>query len=97
MNAQTRLSKAQRQLGALVYSLEKNGEKNDLLVKKYVDAISAIEEEIETLKKQESQGQTTYTYTYTAPAQEPGKKTCPQCGAEVDEDALFCSCCGAQL
>lgn len=97
MNAQTRLSKAQRQLGALVYSLEKNGEKNDLLVKKYVDAISAIEEEIETLKKQESQGQTTYTYTYTAPAQEPGKKTCPQCGAEVDEDALFCSGCGAQL
>ena len=68
-----------------------------MLVKKYVDAISAIEEEIETLKKQESQGQTTYTYTYTAPAQEPGKKTCPQCGAEVDEDALFCSCCGAQL
>lgn len=96
MNAQTRLSKAQRQLGALVYSLEKNGEKNDLLVKKYVDAISAIEEEIETLKKQESQGQSTYTYTY-APAQEPGKKTCPQCGAEVDEDALFCSGCGAQL
>ena len=97
MNAQTRLSKAQRQLGALVYSLEKNGEKNELLVKKYVDAISTIEEEIETLKKQESQGQTSYTYTYTAPAQEPGKKTCPQCGAEVDEDALFCSCCGAQL
>lgn len=95
MNAQTRLSKAQRQLGALVYSLEKNGEKNDLLVKKYVDAISAIEEEIESLKKQESQ--TSYTYTYTAPAQEPGKKTCPQCGAEVDEDALFCSGCGAQL
>lgn len=95
MNAQTRLSKAQRQLGALVYSLEKNGEKNELLVKKYVDAISAIEEEIETLKKQESQGQT--SYTYTAPAEEPGKKTCPQCGAEVDEDALFCSCCGAQL
>lgn len=97
MNAQTRLSKAQRQLGALVYSLEKNGEKNELLVKKYVDAISTIDEEIETLKKQESQGQTSYTYTYTAPAQEPGKKTCPQCGAEVDEDALFCSCCGAQL
>ena len=60
-------------------------------------AISTIEEEIETLKKQESQGQTSYTYTYTAPAQEPGKKTCPQCGVEVDEDALFCSCCGAQL
>lgn len=97
MNAQTRLSKAQRQLGALVYSLEKNGEKNELLVKKYVDAISAIEEEIETLKKQDGQEKTAYTYTYTEPAQEPGKKTCPQCGAEVEEDALFCSGCGAQL
>ena len=24
-------------------------------------------------------------------------KTCPQCGCEVEEDALFCSGCGAQL
>ena len=69
MNAQTRLSKAQRQLGALVYSLEKNGEKNELLVKKYVDAISTIEEEIETLKKQESQIQTQRLHQREAPGQ----------------------------
>lgn len=25
------------------------------------------------------------------------KKTCPQCGAPVSEDALFCNKCGAQL
>ena len=24
-------------------------------------------------------------------------KTCPQCGAPVSEDALFCNKCGAQL
>lgn len=101
MNAQTRLTKAQRQLGALVYSLAKNGEENDLLVKKYVEAIGRIEEEIEELKKDpENQPPVsggTYTYTYTAPEAEPGKKKCPQCGSDVDEDALFCNSCGAQL
>ena len=30
------------------------------------------------------------------PAAEP-RKTCPQCGAPVSEDALFCNKCGAQL
>ena len=95
MNAQTRLSKAQRQLGALVYSLEKNGEKNDLLVAKYVQAISSIEEEIELLKKQENRSGDFHTEAEFV--QEPGTKTCPQCGAEVEEDALFCSGCGAQL
>ena len=25
------------------------------------------------------------------------KKTCPQCGAPVSDDALFCNKCGAQL
>ena len=31
------------------------------------------------------------------PAQKAEKKTCPQCGAPVSEDALFCNKCGAQL
>src|SRR5699024_5128646 len=30
-------------------------------------------------------------------AGEPGRKFCPQCGAEVAPDALFCTKCGAQL
>ena len=30
------------------------------------------------------------------PAQ-PARKTCPQCGAPVSDDALFCNKCGAQL
>ena len=51
LNQQARLSKAQRQLGALVYSLHKAGEENPALVEKYivmdklgVDAEKAIEE-----------------------------------------------------
>ena len=27
----------------------------------------------------------------------PGPRCCPQCGAQVAEDALFCNKCGAQL
>ena len=30
-------------------------------------------------------------------APEAEKKTCPQCGAPVSQDALFCNKCGAQL
>lgn len=106
LNAQTRLHKTQRQLGALVYSLAKNGEENDLLVKKYVEAISRIEEEIEELKKREAEQTATESansplvYTYTMEQEEPAaetEKVCPQCGALVEEDTLFCNHCGTQL
>ena len=43
VNAQTRLSKAQRQLGALVYSLHKSGEDNQPLVDKYAEIEASIE------------------------------------------------------
>ncbi len=50
LNQQARLSKAQRQLGALVYSLHKAGEENQPLVDKYIEAISGIEKNIEEIK-----------------------------------------------
>jgi hypothetical protein len=53
INLNKDLEKAQRQLGALVYALAKTGEKNDMLVKQYVDDITAIENKIEELKKSE--------------------------------------------
>ena len=43
LNQQARLSKAQRQLGALVYSLHKAGEENPALVEKYIDAVAEVE------------------------------------------------------
>ena len=43
VSEQAKLAKAQRQLGALVYSLAKNGEENQPLVEKYIQAISDIE------------------------------------------------------
>lgn len=50
LNQQARLSKAQRQLGALVYSLHKAGEENQPLVNKYIEAIAEVEKTIEELK-----------------------------------------------
>ena len=50
LNQQARLSKAQRQLGALVYSLHKAGEENKPLVDKYIEAIAGIENNIEEIK-----------------------------------------------
>ena len=40
---ENQLSKAQRQLGALVYSLKKSGEENDDLINHYVEVIAAVE------------------------------------------------------
>ncbi len=50
LNQQARLSKAQRQLGALVYSLHKAGEENQPLVDKYIAAVAEVEKTIEDIK-----------------------------------------------
>ena len=46
VNAQGKLYKAQRQLGALVYSLAKGNEENQPLVDKYIEMIANIEQEL---------------------------------------------------
>ena len=37
---ENKLSRAQRQLGALVYALHKNGEENTALVERYIETVS---------------------------------------------------------
>ncbi len=95
LNDQTKLAKAQRELGALVYSLAKSGESNQPLTDKYIDAISALEQEIEQAKM--ALGPAAVDIPLAPPAENPTARICPQCGAEVPEDALFCNKCGAQL
>ena len=114
VSEQTKLARAQRQLGALVYSLAKGNEENQPLVDKYIEMISSIEANLNALK--ESLGPAAEGITHDLdeePADGSGitveltvekdkmpdadKKTCPQCGAPVSEDALFCNKCGAQL
>ncbi len=99
--AQSKLSKAQRQLGELVYEMARNGEENRLLVQKYVDAIGEIQQEISDIQEGKPAAQAAQEPAQAA-AQEPEEQTeapraCAQCGAEVPEGAVFCSRCGAQL
>ena len=51
VSEQGKLLKAQRQLGALVYSLAKGNEENQPLVDKYIDMIDSIEQEIARLEE----------------------------------------------
>ena len=103
LNQQARLSKAQRQLGALVYSLHKAGAE----VEKAIEEIKANMTDDERAEV-EAQEAAENTEPEAAPAEdekieeEPIQlrgetKTCPVCKAEVDGDALFCNHCGAQL
>ena len=107
VNEQTKLAKAQRQLGALVYSLAKGNEENQPLVDKYIEMIDAIEKDLADLRASldtpaaeaaaEPEAPAAAESTTIEPEQKAEKKTCPQCGAPVSEDALFCNKCGAQL
>jgi ribosomal protein L40E len=95
LDRQAKMMKAQRQLGALVYSLAKGNEENQPLVDKYIDAIGAIEQEIEQLKASLTPAEA--AEVAEVEAEQSGENTCPQCGAKVEADALFCNKCGAQL
>lgn len=83
VSLENQLAKAQRQLGALVYSLKKSGETNDDLVNHYMDVIADVES-----KLNEKEAQTAEKYCVSI---------CPSCGAQVSDDAGFCSHCGAKL
>ena len=50
VSLENQLAKAQRQLGALVYSLHKADEENQPLVDKYIENIAEIEKAIEEIK-----------------------------------------------
>ena len=110
VNEQGKLLKAQRQLGALVYSLAKGKEENQPLVDKYIEMIDSIEQEIARLKATLTPAEAAevqYVEPDVDPVAEqetapeapaaPEHKSCPQCGAPVSDDALFCNKCGAQL
>ena len=115
VNAQSKLYKAQRQLGVLVFCLFKGFVLNQLLVDKYIEIIANIEQELSDLKASlepdtvieppfedtEEAAADVTADTAAEPAEEKPEdneaKTCPQRGAPVSDDALFCNKCGAQL
>ena len=93
---QNRLAKAQRQLGALVYSLHKAEEENQPLVDKYIENIAEIEKAIEEIKARMTPDEE-QALADAADRPRGETKECPVCHADVDADALFCNHCGAQL
>lgn len=87
MSLRNDLSKAQRQLGVLVYTLHKTGEQNDELMKQYIDDIAKIEAELEE-------------YTKVQPKETVDAeviKFCQNCGKNVGIDDAFCKNCGAAV
>lgn len=85
--AERHLAKTQRQLGALVYSLYKNGQTNDQLVKKYLQAVEQAEGQLEKITTEQAEKSRDVRM----------EKICMRCGAEVSKDATFCSCCGQKF
>ena len=81
LNQQARLSKAQRQLGALVYSLHKAGEENPALVEKYIDAVAEVEKAIEEIKANMTDDERA-----EVEAQEAAENTAPEEEAAPAED-----------
>lgn len=101
MNQQARLSKAQRQLGALVYSLHKAGEENQPLVEKYIEAVADVEKSIEEIKANMSPEE----YMETE-AEEPVEETAAEAEdeEEIEEEPVqlrgetkICPVCKAEV
>ena len=74
-----------------MYSLRRTGEENEAFIEGLCEDIAAIEAKIAALRAggaQQPQAQ---------PAAASSVKCCPQCGAEVEKEAMFCPGCGCQL
>ncbi len=80
---ESELSKAQKQLGALVYSLYKTEQEDSELTKQYIDTIDDINEKIERAKAL-SEPVTKYT------------RHCGDCGHQLTSNDMFCSKCGVR-
>lgn len=89
LSLENKLAKAQRQLGALVYSLSRSGQQNPALVQKYIDEIAQLESQLEQASRTAKQDEFV-TVTTASPV-------CPQCGHVVSPEDVFCCGCGARL
>lgn len=100
MNQQARLSRAQRQLGALVYSLHKAGEENQPLVDKYIEAVAEVEKAIEEIKANMSPEE----YMAAEAEAEPEEDTAAEEEEEIEEEPVqlrgetkICPVCKAEV
>ena len=83
------LSKAQRQLGAYYYNQVKMGVDHESAV---AECIAKIDSILDRLNEMEDDGDA----AAETPETECCEGVCPECGAPMAENALFCSQCGAK-
>ena len=108
LSNQAKISKAQRQLGALVYSLAKGNEENQPLVDRYIDMIDAIEQENRQLKAKLTPAEATevehvadpeadFADVMADPVQEEAAPAEPEAAPEAEDARKFCPQCGAEV
>ena len=109
VSEQAKLAKAQRQLGALVNEenqplVDKYIEMIDSIEQELASLKEAlgpaaveITRDLEEEPAAADAAPTEEPAAETPAAAEDAPKACPQCGAPVSDDALFCNKCGAQL
>ena len=94
LSLENELSKAQKQLGALVYELHKSGETNEELVKQYIDEIAKIEKQLEEVRNENGEENVVIDIE---PEDIKEVKYCRNCGTDVDSDDAFCKNCGTAV
>lgn len=102
LNQQARLSKAQRQLGALVYNLHKSGEENQELIDRYIAAIDEVEQAIADIKGKMTPAEVAEAEEETA-AEEPAAEE-PAAEEPIEEEPIAprgetktCPVCQAEI
>ncbi len=78
-----RLAKSQKQLGALVYMLNKTGQDSEPMVEHYINEIDDLKAKIELHEARK--------------AVEKTFLQCTMCGAKSAQRTLFCRRCGAKM
>ena len=110
LSNQAKIGRAQRQLGALVYSLAKGNEENQPLVDRYIDMIDSIEQENRQLKAKLTPAEASEVEHASAdveadmadvmadPVQEEAAPAEEAAGTPGEADARkYCPQCGAEV
>ena len=95
LSLENELSKAQKQLGALVYALHKTGESNDELVNQYIEEIAKIEKQLEEVRNESCEE--AEAVIDIEPEEIKEVKYCRNCGTDVDSDNAFCNNCSTAV
>ncbi len=82
-DAESEVSKLMREIGRSVYESYKNGQEPPETINENIAAIDAKYKEIEEMRSK------LRGYKNVS--------VCPQCGAEINSESVFCSKCGAKL